>query len=505
MLIVQKTLRVYAISACLILAIGKALFAAEPTAIGSRRELLVDDAFVEKFSGKAELRLHEPTPREIVYRCDAAWEGGLSGYVTVFQDGPLYRMYLRGTEVEIINNDLSESVHPHVMTYSESRDGIHWTKPDLGLFDFQGSKKNNIVWMQVGMHNFAPFLDTNPNCPADQKYKAIGSNNNPYKLYAFASADGIHWRYLRPEPILTEGTFDSQNVAFWDPYRKQYASYDRCYGGKGYTGDRLIGTSTSPDFLNWSKRKLLTYEVPNQAHLYTNAVLPYYRAPHISVGFPMRYIERKANPHGDTLPPVDVRKKMVSGMKRIGSDITDGLFMSSRDGVHFRRWEEAFLRPGPQEYRQWMYGDNCQNWGLVETKSSVPGAPPEISFYVNENFWETKNRALRRYTLRLDGFVSLHAPYSGGEIVSKPFTFAGNKLTINYSTSAAGNVRFELLDADQKPIPGFALADCQELYGDTVAQVVSWKAGRNVQSLVGKPIRMRIVLRDADFYSFKFE
>lgn len=478
---------------------------ADPIPVGSRRELFVDDALIEKFSGKAELRLHEPARREIVYRCDSPWEGGTSGYVTVFQDGPLYRMYMRGSEAEVVNGKLSEKMHPYTIAYAESRDGIHWIKPELGLFEFQGSKKNNIVWMGDGTHNFSPFLDTNPKCPPDQKYKAVGSNDEPYKLYGFVSPDAIHWRHVQKEPIFKEGTFDSQNLVFWDPNRNEYAGYFRFFSGKDYNGYRQIGMATSPDFLNWSKRKPLTYDVSNLVHLYTNQVLPYYRAPHFYFGFPTRYTERKTNSHGETIPPVDVRKKMAGGLRRIGSDLTDGLFMSSRDGVHFRRWEEAFIRPGPQEGAQWMYGDNYQNWGIVETKSDIPGAPPEISLYADENSWRGGLRALRRHALRLDGFVSLHAPFSGGEVVTKPFTFAGNRLTINYATSGAGSVRIEIQDDKAQPLPGFTLANCQELYGDTVAQVVSWKAGSDVRSLAGKPLRMRIVLRDADLYSFKFE
>lgn len=477
----------------------------EPISLGSRRELFLDEELIERFLGKAELRLHEPVRREIAYRCDLPWEGGTSGYVTVFQDGPLYRMYMRGSEAELVNNRLSEKIHPHTIVYAESRDGIHWTKPDLGLFEFRGSKKNNIVWMGDGTHNFSPFLDTNPDCPPNQKYKAVGSNDEPYKLYGFVSPDGIHWQRVQQEPILKEGTFDSQNVVFWDPNLNQYAGFFRYFSGKDYSGYRLIGTATSRDFLNWSKRRALTFDVSNKVHLYTNQVLPYYRAPHIYVGFPTRYTERKTSPHGQSIPPADVRKKWASGLPRISSDLTDGLFMSSRDGVHFKRWEEAFLRPGPQEAAQWMYGDNYQNWGLVETKSDTPGAPPEISIYTDENAWRGSQRALRRQTLRLDGFVSLHAPYSKGEIVTRVFTFTGSKLTINYATSGAGSVQIELQDASRKPLAGFFMADCQELYGDTVAQVVSWKAGSDVRSLEGKPVRMRIALRDADVYSFKFE
>ncbi len=93
--------------------------------------------------------------------------------------------------------------------------------------------------------------------------------------------------------------------------------------------------------------------------------------------------------------------------------------MTSRDGRRFEFWDEAFIRPSRQSKGRWVYGDNFQALGIVETKSATD-SPDELSMYVNEGFW--RQCKLRRYTLRLDGFVSIQAPLSGGEVVTKPFT-----------------------------------------------------------------------------------
>jgi hypothetical protein len=82
--------------------------------------------------------------------------------------------------------------------------------------------------------------------------------------------------------------------------------------------------------------------------------------------------------------------------------------------------------------------------------------------------------------------------------------FAGSQLAINFSTSAAGSVRAEIQDDHGKPVPGFALADCHELFGDTIDRIVSWKSADNLSNLAGKPVRLRFVLKDADVYSFQF-
>jgi hypothetical protein len=111
---------------------------------------------------------------------------------------------------------------------------------------------------------------------------------------------------------------------------------------------------------------------------------------------------------------------------------------------------------------------------------------------------------LRRYTLRLDGFASLSAR-SRGEFVTKSLTFRGKELALNFSTSAAGHLRVELQDGDGRPLPGFGLADSDELFGDTLQRVVTWQNKSDVSALAGRPIRVRMAMHDADLYSLRFQ
>jgi hypothetical protein len=111
---------------------------------------------------------------------------------------------------------------------------------------------------------------------------------------------------------------------------------------------------------------------------------------------------------------------------------------------------------------------------------------------------------VRRYTLRPDGFVSLAAPTAGGEMVTKPLVFQGQRLAVNFSTSAAGGMRVEIQDPQGKPIPGFGLADCGELFGDALERQVVWRGGPDVSKLAGKPVRLRFVLHDADLFALRF-
>jgi len=449
--------------------------AAEPIAIGSRRELLVDEFLLAKLSG-ARLVLHRPVARELALVHDRPWEGSTSAYHTVFQDGSRYRMYYRGSHYD---RKLRKSTHPELVCTAESKDGVHWTRPELGIVEFAGSKKNNIVWAGVGCHDFAPFKDTNPKCKPDEKYKAIGRGKGG--LYAFKSTDGLHWSLISKRPVITKGAFDSQNLAFYDAVRGRYVEFHRNFR-RGY---RDIMTCTSGDFRTWTDPVWLSYPGSPREHLYTNQITPYFRAPHIYMGFPKRFVPQ--------------RKGKVYGQ----AGVSDGVFMTSRDGRTFRRWTEAFVRPGPQKER-WVNRNNMTAWGIVVTKSAILSAPDELSIYSTEHYYQAPAAKIRRYTLRTDGFVSLRAPLSGGTAVTKPITFQGKRLGLNYATSAAGSVRVEIQDAAGKPIAGYALADCPETYGDEIDGLVAWKRGPDVSKLAGKPVRLRFVLKDADLYAFRF-
>lgn len=229
------------------------LEAAEPIRIGTHRELFVDQALVERLDGSAELRLHRPTPREVALAFDKPWEGNASGYATVFQDSDIYRMYYRGHHYVVDEQPLRQA-QPEVVCYAESRDGIHWVKPNLGLFDWQGSKENNIIWRGgPETHNFAPFKDTNPDCLPEERYKAVGGTTASRGLLTFKSADGTHWEKLSETPVVTKGAFDSHNTAFWDAERSRYVMYVRYFSEGEFKGLRLIGESHSTDFRTWSE------------------------------------------------------------------------------------------------------------------------------------------------------------------------------------------------------------------------------------------------------------
>jgi hypothetical protein len=493
----------------------------EPLAIGSRLELMVDDHMLERLSGDAALQLHRPVAREVVFPNGSdpvAFEEGKGlraghAYMTVFQDGGVYRMYYG-----VSRFFFDKEKRTRVYYYAESKDGIRWETPNLGLFEFEGSRDNNIVWWKddadrLAAMSFSPFRDKNPACEPQHRYKALAllsPREEPGNrgLSILSSPDGFHWSVLSSKPVITDGAFDSQNLAFWDAVRGEYRAYWRDF----YTGPegrryRAIKTATSADFMNWSPSQWLYYPGAEPEELYTNQVIPYYRAPHLFVGFPSRYVARPWSEAIEDLPEQERRRSIVqrTGNERFGSALTDTVFMSSRDGVRFTRWGEAFIRPGLRGRDNWIYGDNYANWGIVTTASDVEGAPDELSFYVSEGSRRDHySKVYRRYTLRVDGFVSVQASRRGGEVITRPLTFAGKELVVNFSGSAAGGIRVELQDMQGVPIPGFSLADCVQVIGDNLERRVRWADGANPGQMAGSPVRLRFQLIDADLFSFRF-
>ncbi len=361
-----------------------------------------------------------------------------------------------------------------------------------------GTTDNNAVLagMPPFSTNISPFLDTRPGVDPGERYKALAGHpgydreNNPDGLHSFASPDGINWKKTSEGPVIPyqktwSHAFDSQNVSFWSGAEQLYVAYFRTwtrYSGKpgeppehreAGQGLRSISRATSPDFMNWSDPAAMHPNLPGE-HLYTNQTHPYFRAPHIYVALPSRYVAGRV--------AAEQRDPMQGS--------TDILFMSSRAGTtHYERlFTEAFIRPGLDPQR-WASRANYVALNVI------PTAPAEMSIY---------HISGHRYTLRTDGFISVRAGAAPGTIVTKPMIFSGNELIVNYSTSAAGSLRVEIQDAGGMPVPGFGLADCPLVVGDAIAQPVKWQNGPDLASLAGKPVRLRFEMQECDLYSFRF-
>jgi hypothetical protein len=233
-------------------------------------------------------------------------------------------------------------------------------------------------------------------------------------------------------------------------------------------------TGTSSDFLHWTDPVFLEYPDAPKEHLYTNAILPHPRAPYLLVGFPTRFHPERGQQVEPTL-------------------------MSSRDGETFHRWLEPLIPVTAPEDREGNRS-NYMAWGMVR----LPDEPRHYSLYATEAYYTGPDSRVRRFTIRLDGFVSLHAAEGAGELVTPPLRFSGDRLEVNYSAAKGGSLRVELQDAEGHPIERFALDDCDAMTGDEIAANVRWSGRTNVGSLADQSVRIRFRVDQADLFSFRF-
>ena len=465
-----RSLAVFFLSAA-----GSTVSAADALDLGSRRELFVDRLLIAELQGAA-LKLHEPQ-----LAAPVAPPRPNGHYATVLRDGNRFQFYYRGDKDPSVTWKTHgiEAYHAGEVTlYAESNDAIHWQLPKLGRFDHPSFPEGNIVLMDEFLvnHNFTPFIDTRPGVIPAQRYKALGgiayqphkeqqevrSRRGPGGLLAFVSPDGIRWTKLQEQAVVPEAWgkyFDSQNYAFWSESEQSYV----CYFRRFIKGLRGIARTTSTDFIHWTDPVELPVNLPGE-HLYTSCTQPYFRAPHIYVATPTRFMDKRGA-------------------------ATDILFMSARgDSRYDRTFTQSFIRPGLGK-DGWA---NRANYAAIGIHQTGPG---EMSLFLTSG---------RRYTLRLDGFASVNAPLAGGEMITKPIVFSGRELELNFATSAAGQVRVEVQDEAGQPRPGFTLSDCVPIYGDEIARVVKWKSGADLGKLAGQPIRLRFAMEDADLFSLRF-
>lgn len=478
--------------------------------ISDMRECFFDDMLVDTEKTTAEFRLHRPVRKNTVLVHDEVWEGDNCCYHNFFWDDGVYRMYYLGASTFKASGMFVDDVS---VCYAESKDGINWVKPKLNICKVNGSYDNNIILDLSMVHhghsidNFMVFKDNNPDCGDDERYKAIlrlGDDGDDGLYYMF-SADGIHFSW--GGTLTTEGNFDSLNVAFWDEKSHRYRCYFRGYH---MPGDTAVGVNTdennirdirymeSTDFIHWTKPRLIEFGDNREISLYTNCVQNYQRAKQILIGFPSRYLFRREwNGSFDELPGRERRIERMKRYKRYGLVLTDCIFMTSRDGINFKRYNEAIMTPGPEGEINWVYGDCYPARGFIETKSEIEGAAGELSMLVPEGEWSGRPTRLVRYSIRCDGFRSAHSDESEKTLVTKPFIFSGSDLFVNFETSALGYMYFTLVDKDGNRY------ESEETFGNNIDRKVYFDAGV-IKRLSGKPVTLEVRMCDSDLYSIMF-
>ena len=481
--------------------------------IGNRRELMVDGWLIDRLAN-ACLKLHEPVSGGVAIKLDRPWEGPANFGVSVLAHRGRSLLYYRAMTV-------NPGDDRGVLCVAVSDDGITWTKPALGLVASAGCRETNIIATDAGkavfQYNGAPWLDTRPGVPEDERVKAqvieslsgaeqtaLNDPAGPKRVVFYGSADGFTFHKLDPQPDLVShlpNCFDGGNSMFWSAAEQAYVFYYRfcdIYEPAKGVFRRSIARTTSPDLRHWTESVPMTYGDAPREQFYINNTQPYFRAPHLYVAPAARFMERRRAITEAQGAAVGLVSAMGSFKWDWTRDCSDGVLLTSRAGstVYDRTFMETFIRPGLGA-SNWVSRTNYPATGIL------PGGTDRMMMFVSRHYLQSSWH-IERLLLRTDGFASVTAPWRGGEMLTKPVIFSGKELEINYRTSAPGFVRVELQDAAGQPIPGFTLEDCPEIIGDAIEHRVAWKQGTDVSRLSGQPVRLRFVMKDADLFALRF-
>ena len=486
--------------------------------IGKNRELFWDDYLVDSSCSTAFPRLMQPVKKETCFQFDQGMELEQVSYPCIVKDESGYKMYYLPWEMY-----KDGSVNSYLAVI-ESQDGIHWTRPDLNIFDHPELRENNVVIDHL-MDGVFVFKDTNPSCDPSERYKALtpleSEGDRIGGLWCYTSADGYHFKLSHQ--LTAVGFFDSLNVAFWENGR--YYCYLRNYhnipggtwkdGIEDYNtrremikwenvnaGIRDIRVMYSEDFRNWTVPELIQFDDGMDFPLYTNNVIAYPRAPHVKIGFPVRYVERKKwTPNCSQIGSAALKQKVMDGgnphSHREGLAVTDAIFMFSRDGETWHRYNEAFFTPGYETEQNWVYGDCYSAYNLIDSGRE--------SYYMYDKGWHRsvgQPKPLYRFEIRKDGFACWMADGQERVLVTKPLVFEGAELHLNFQTSAAGHIYVDVLDENGEALPGAASF---ELFGDTIDRNVYFEDGGSFAKYAGRPVRLRFRMLDAKLFSMCFE
>ncbi len=453
-------------------------------AVGSDKVLLVDQELIAK-SSDVRLKLHPPRKTgERLVVSEHPWESATLNWFSVLRDGDRFRMWYECYDV-----DGWPTADDTSFCYAESDDGIHWTKPKLGLFSYQGSRENNILFRQIGEGNFRSrvhgsgvFLD--PSAPPRARYKCVsqglfqGIGERPYYVAGMTSPDGLNWTRL-PQPICPVFA-DSQYSGFWDAAQQKYALFGRT-SGQG----RAVGRSVSERFDHFEPLAtvLQTDEKhPPDSDLYNPACIPYPGTSGLYLMFPSLFRHR-----ADTL---DIRMAV--------SRNTEQWTWPDRN--------TPFIPLGPPD---------GFDGGTLYMANGCCEVGDELWFYFSgstlkheevslETLAQPENRRVfSRAVAKRDRLVSVTAP-GDGSFETPPMQYVGERLILNARPRAGGSVRVGLTDAAGRALPGRAIADCQPLTQDDASWAVTWADGPDVALWSSRAIRLRVELRNADVFGFQF-
>lgn len=468
--------------------------------------------------GDVELRenvvrvFHQATKygRSPVLKQEAPWErhSGMTASVIYDEEERVFKAwYMAGVP--------REGHAAHVQCLALSQDGIHWERPDLGVHEFAGSKRNNIVIPSTyhdGMDHWEsmlkdPLVTGDPEGRAHPaQYKAIGWSSYDWDgpgagIYSAWSPDGIRWSHtpeaifhLHPRPGTSDrGPIGDAQSFMIDSRRKRYVAFLR-------DGMRR-SMSVSEDFVVWSDPRPFLDILNEEETLYNNTGFVYADQ---YLGF-LTHFNRNAYEQTQTLQPLSSRDGDTWHRPGFGQTGYRPLIpigdVGEWDRFQIMLTGGPPIRVGEKLFIYYRGTSRRHNKVKGEFEPRIDPDQDEPRFSPAHPGFRT-TMAIGMATLRLDGFASMSASYDGGWMQTRPLAFAGDNLSINV-VSDYGEVHVEVLDEAGKPIPGYTREDCIPVALDSIDAPVTWKDRASVAELAGRTVKLRFHLRNARLYSYR--
>lgn len=472
-----------------------------PAQSGHRRYLFLDPALVER-SEHATLRTNPASRRETVIFPDQPWEKHIiSFFLTLREEQGKLRMWY------VCRDDWGEGSQAN-LAYAESTDGVKWTKPNLGLHNYKGSRANNLV----GVHSLEGVVFQDPNALPEERYTYVSTGKAPSAtaagtgIYRYHSPDGLRWKQ-DPEPLIRAGS-DTQNVVWWDELRNEYVAILRGWNPNPKrrkvvrlslpslksTIDLKPAKTGVGNYFHDEVRTILVCDEqdPSRTDIYNMSAQPYPVDPSWYVGFPT-FLRRSAKTDapgwtGRHMGPAEVQ------------------FAGSADSLTWHRYDRAAYAAvgvaAPDKKNMTFMGT-----GLVVRGNEIWQYGTE--FESQHGDVEARKRKtdgfIVRYVQRVDGFVSLDTGNREGTARTAPVKVTGGKLLLNLDTGALGEMRVGVLDAAGRPLAGFEASNCDYLENNSTGAVVSWAGRSDLSALQGREVRLEFRSTRTKLYSFRFE
>ena len=422
-------------------------------------------------------------PHPVLWQ-EAPWErnGGMTAAV-VFdaEEGIFKAWYMAG---------FYEEGKEHVQCLATSKDGINWERPDLGLHEALGSKQNNIVIpasYHEGKDHWETMLKDTIDPDPERRYKAIGWSSYDWDgplsgIYSACSPDGMNWSHS-PEPVFhyhprpdTDDlgpVGDAQSLMI-DVEKKEYVAFLR---GR----DRLM--SVSDDFITWSPPRPFLSPLHEEEGLYNNTGFNY--------GVHYLGILTHFNKHPFAQTQV---LRLLSSRDREHWDRIPGAPLVELGDVG--EWDRFQLMltgapPIPVDDRLFIYYRGTARRHAKIQREYDPSIAAD----------QDQGMSIGLATLRLDGFASVNASFDGGRITTRPFLLDGESLWVNVKADY-GKLAVELLDLENKVIPGYGAEECVAISENSVSTSVHWREGKKIDSLRGQPVSIRFHLANARLYAY---